>query len=248
MRRSLAIAAALIATAAFAYVLPAYSILRRMTDARDDLQVFTWRIDGSLSAYGETAKQLAAGLRTTVEGNELQVDGTASLKIPGRCRFEGISLDGASVAAISNGGKSRTEGTAVPALQLANDEVCAILANRSNQEGEARANVERHLSKLGVDQRKTSLGRFGGTVAYVLGDPADGKPQFWVFKDAFTPARVRFNDAQGQAWDVRFLDYTSPATGEAYPRVVEVWKGTELQLRFTVLKAEPKAQLADKLF
>lgn len=250
MRTLSAIAAALVATAAFGYLLPAYSILRRMTDP-ENIVAWSWRIEGSMSLYGQTAKDAAAALKTTVDSNELQVDGVVSLRMPGRCRFEAVSADGTAAAAISSGGKARTEGGAIPAMQVAIDQACAMLGSRSSGEGEGRAAVERQLQKLGIDGRRVSLARFGGQVAYVLGDPAENKPQFWIFKDVpkekFPPARVRFSDGQGQ-WDVRFLDYTSPATGEAFPRVVEVWKGGELQLRFTALKAEPKAQLADKLF
>ena len=57
------------------------------------------------------------------------------------------------------------------------------------------------------------------------------------------PARVRFTDDAKQPWDVRFLDYTSQATGDFFPRIVEVYKGTELHLRLTVLGADTRPEL-----
>ena len=127
-------------------------------------------------------------------------------------------------------------------------EVCPLLAARSGSDVETRATIDRHLAALKIDTRKTSLARFGGQVAYVLGEPVEGRPQLWVYKESFLPARVRYADAAGTAYDVRFLDYGGPATGESFPRTVEVVRGTELVLKFTALKGDPKAKLDDRLF
>jgi hypothetical protein len=42
---------------------------------------------------------------------------------------------------------------------------------------------------------------------------------------------------------VRFIDYTSQATGDWFPRVVEVYRGGELQLRVSVLASETRPNL-----
>ena len=55
-------------------------------------------------------------------------------------------------------------------------------------------------------------------------------------------------DEQGAAWDVRFFDYASPASGEWFPRIVEVRRGGELLMRFTGLRADNKSSISDKLF
>jgi hypothetical protein len=44
-------------------------------------------------------------------------------------------------------------------------------------------------------------------------------------------------------WDVRFLDYASQATGDWWPRIVEVYQGAEPQLRLTVLSADARPEL-----
>jgi hypothetical protein len=77
---------------------------------------------------------------------------------------------------------------------------------------------------------------------------AEGRSQFWVYKDSFRAARLRYTDSANNAWDIRFLDYTSPATGEWMPRTIEVWRGGQRALRFTALKGDNRATLADKLF
>jgi hypothetical protein len=246
--RPIALAICLFSAAALAYVIPATSILNRMTKEEDKIQVFSWKIEGALSFFGPAAKEAAAALKLTAEGNELQVDGVVSLKHPGRCRFDASSAEGATSSAVTTNGKARTEGSPLPTLQLTIDEICALMVQRSGDEGVAKAAVERHLSKLGVDTKRSSLGRIGTDVAYVVGDPAAGKSQLFVNKDSFTPARILFTDAAGQKWDLRFHDFYSPLTGDQFPRVTEVWKNGELQLRFTALKAEPKAQFADKVF
>jgi hypothetical protein len=122
------------------------------------------------------------------------------------------------------------------------DQLCATLALRSATEGESRGLLERHLASLKVENHKVSLGRFEGSVVYVLGDRGPASPQFSVYKERFLPARVKLTDAAGQ-WDVRFIDYTSQATGDWLPRVIEVYRGDQLNLRVTVLSADGRPAL-----
>lgn len=246
--RPIALVLCLLSVTALAYVMPSVSILRRVVREEDKAQVYSWKIEGSLSFFGATAKEAAPALKTTLEGVELQSDGVISLRFPHRCRFDAVSADGTTSAAIVSNGKPRTEGTAIPAMQTAIEQLCGVLAVRTGDEEAARSAVERHLSKLGVDVKKSSFGRMGTDITYVIGDPAPDKATFHVHKDSFAPAQLRFTDAQGVKWDVRFHDFYSPTTGNAFPRVTELFKNGELQLRFTVLKAEPKAQFADKVF
>ena len=235
VRRLVLLGGVLTALTAGAYVLPGGSILRRMTDTRDDQP---------LSAVREA--MAALGLST--ERSELVVDGLILLKLPGRCRFELAVPEGNKLAVVQVGGRKRVEGTELAVLSTALGQLCPLLAVRSSSEGDARDLVEQHLQGLGIATRTTSLGRFSGEVAYVLGEQAEGKPQFWVYKDNFRPARVRWTDKAGQAWDVRFIDYASAATGDVLPRSIEVWRGTERTLRFTAIKSDTRASIPDKLF
>lgn len=232
-----------------AYVLPSYSILRRMADGRDDLALNAMKVEGSAAISPSSAREVAALMGVDWQSGELMLSFTASMRLPGRCRLELSSTESTkTLVTVSSNGKRRNEGGELPALQVAIDEICAVLALRGAGEGESRAAVEKHLAVLKVNTKATSLGRFRGTVAYVLGDTTEGAGQLWIFKDRFNPARIRFVDDKQLAWDVHFFDYTSQATGSAFPRQVLVSKGPEPVLRLTTLKGDLKAKLEDALF
>jgi hypothetical protein len=232
-----------------AYVLPAYSILRRLADGRDDLALNGMKVEGSAAVGPSSAREVAGLMGVDWQSGELMLTFTASMRLPGRCRLELSTPESTkTLVAVSSNGKRRNEGGELPALQVAIDQICAVLAFRGSADGESRAAVERHLAALKVNSRLTSLGRFRGTVAYVLGDPGDAAPQLWIFKDHFNPARVRFTDDKQLVWDVHFFDYSSQATGQAFPRQVLVNKGSEPVLRLTTLKGDLRAKLDDALF
>lgn len=249
MKRTAALLAVLVSFAAGAYVLPGGSILRRMVAERDELKLSSLRVEGSLSFSGPAVKEAGAAMGTPTDRPEVQGDGVLSVRVPGRCRFDASVPDGnARAAAILAGGRKRSEGTEVPTLSVLVSAVCPILAAGGGNVQDMKEALQQHLQSLGVETGRTGLARFGGEVAYVLGDMADGRPQFWVYKDSFRPARLRYTDSANTAWDIRFLDYTSPATGEWMPRTIEVWRGGQRALRFTALKGDSRAALADKLF
>ncbi len=248
VRRLLLLGGVLSALTAGAYVLPGGSILRRMTDTRDDQPLSALRVEGSYVFSGPVVREAMSALGLSTERSELVVDGLILMKMPGRCRFELTVPEGNKLAVVQVGGRRRVEGTELAVLSTAMSQVCPLLAVRSTSEGEARELVEQHLQGLGIATRTTSLARFSGEVAYVLGEQEESKPQFWVYKDNFRPARVRWTDKAGTAWDVRFIDYASAATGEVMPRSIEVWRGGERILRFTAIKSDTRATIPDKLF
>ncbi|WIG95407.1 hypothetical protein [Myxococcus sp. SDU36] len=249
MKRTVALLAVLVSFAAAAYVLPGSSIIRRMSAERAELRLSTLRVEGSLSFGGPAVKESGAALGTPTDRPEVQGDGVLSLRVPGRCRFEASVPGGtAQSAVVQSGGRRRVQGTEIPSMSALVAQVCPLLATGSGNVQELKEAVLRHLQSLGIETGRTGLARFGGEVAYVLGDMAEGRPQFWVYKDSFRPARLRYSDASGTAWDVRFLDYNSPATGEWMPRTIEVWRGGQRNLRFTALKGDNRASLPDSLF
>ena len=231
------------------YVLPTYSILRRMAAGRDEQALTQLKVEGSAVVSPSSARQIADLLGVEWISGELQLNFTVALRFPGRCRIELSSAQSTkSLVAVSSNGKRRSEGGALPALQAAADEVCALIALHGAGEGESRAAVERHLGALKVNQAATSLGRFRGTVAYVIGDPTETAAQLWVSKDHFTPARIRFSDEQQVRWDVQFFDFTSQAAGDWFPRVLLVQRDGESVLRMTALKGDARGKLEDALF
>jgi hypothetical protein len=248
VKRALFGAALLVSLSAGAYVLPQGAILRRLVEARSEMRLVTLKVDGAAIFSGPALAPAASALGLPSDRPELPVDGTLSLKLPGRCRLDVSTPEGKRAGMVVNGGRRKAVGPELAALAAALEQVCPLLASRSGSDTEARAALERHLRALGVEPGRSSLARFGGEVAYVLGNAAEGKPQFWVYKDTFRPARMRYTDKAGTAWDVRFLDYTSPTTGEWIPRTLEVWRGSERALRFTALTGDTRTALPDTLF
>ncbi len=230
-----------------AYILPTTSVLRRMIEQRDAMEVSSLRVDGTLTFFGAARRDAARAFRLASAGSDASSEAAMMLKTPGRCRIEVWTPDGSRVAAVFSHRRARFEGTEIVALGAVVEQVCAILGGRSGSETEGRAALERHLDRLKVDSRRPSLARVGGQIAYVMGGPSDAQPSFWVYKDSFLPARLRWIDADQAVWDLRLADYSSPLTGELFPRVVELSRNGELAIRFNALKVN-QAVLPDKLF
>lgn len=231
------------------YIMPSYGVLKRFASQRDELTVAAMKADGVGVISPVLAKDVAALLGTTWNSGELTVNASLAVRFPGRCRVELSSAESTkTIRASWANGKVHAEGGEVPALAVAVEQACALLSQRSAQEGATREGLARHLSSLKVDQRQTSLARFAGSVSYLIGVKADGQASLWVYKDRFLPSRLKYVDEGGAAWDVRLTDYGSQATGEVWPRVIEVLKGNEPQLRLMILRADLKADLSTEKF
>lgn len=232
-----------------AYIMPSYGVLKRYANQRDDLATTQLKAEGVTAVSPALAKDVSNLLGVPWNSGELMLNASLAVRFPGRCRLELSSPDSTkTLAAAWAGGKVRSEGGELPALQVAVQHACALLALRSGEDGATREALLKHLGTLKTDTRAVSLARFAGTVSYVIGQRADGQPSFWVYKDRFLPSRLKFTDEAGTAWDVRFLDYTSQATGDVWPRVIELYKGNEPQLRVMVLNANTKADLSSVKF
>jgi len=222
---------------AFAYVPAPSAIFKHLLSGREEQRISSARVDGTLVLSGGAAAEVGGH-------GEVQSDARVYLRLPGRCRLEASGPETGKLAVVHSGGQQKTEGPNVPALNTGLGEACAILGARSA--GDGRSDLEAHLRKRGVNLGNAWLARFGGQVAYVVGGSKDTDPQFWVFKDSWLPARIRWTEG-GTRWDVRFVDYNSPA-GDWFPRAVEVSRDGERQVRFTTLSADPRASIPDRLF
>ncbi len=236
-----------------AYIMPTPGVLKRFAAKRDDLSVSSLKATGVAVVSPVLARELAGPLGVTWNSGELNLNATLAVRFPGRCRLElGSSESTRVLAAAVSSGKRRSEGHEVAALGVALEQACALLAVKSSGEGSTREALLSHLRDLKVEVKQMSLARMGdamtnASVSYLIGDRAEGKPQLWVSKDRFLPVRLRFSNAAG-SWDVRFSDYTSQATGEVWPRVLEIYKGAEPQLRVMLLTADTQAKLDDVKF
>ncbi len=234
---------------ALAYIMPSYGVIKRFASQRDDLTVSNLKADGVAAVSPAVAKDVASLMGITWNSGELMLNASLSVRFPGRCRLELTSAESTKVlVAASSGGKVRTEGGDVEALAVALQQACSLLSIKSNEDGATREAVSKYLASIKVDQKQVMLARFNGSVSYLIGQKLEGQSQVWIYKDRFLPSRVKFTDEGGTAWDVRFSDYTSQATGEIWPRVLEVYKGSEPQLRVMVLNANAKADLSNVKF
>lgn len=232
-----------------AYIMPSYGVLKRFASQRDDLTVSNLKAEGVAAVAPALAKDVSALMGVTWNSGELMLNASLSVRFPGRCRLELSSPESTkTLAATSSGGKAKSEGGEVAALLVGLEQACSLLSLKSAEEGATRDAVAKHLAAIKVDLRQVMLARFNGSVSYLLGQKVEGQSQLWIYKDRFLPSRLKFTDEAGTAWDVRFSDYTSQATGEIWPRVLEVYKGNEAQLRVMVLNANAKADLSNVKF
>lgn len=228
-----------------AYIMPSYGVLKRFAGQRDELTVANLKAEGVAAVAPVLAKDVSSLMGVTWNSGELMLNASLAVRFPGRCRLELSSAESTKViAAASTSGKARSEGGDVQALLVGLEQACALLSIKSSEEGATREAVQKHLNGLKVDSKQVSLARFNGSVSYLIGAKAEGQSSLWINKERFLPSRLMFSDSAGNAWDVRFSDYSSQATGEIWPRVLEVYKGNEPQLRVMVLNANTKADLS----
>lgn len=232
-----------------AYVMPSYGVLKRMANQRDEVNTPGLKAEGVAQIAPVLAKDVASMLGTTWNSGELPLNATLAVRFPGRCRLELTSPETTkTVTATWANGKGKLEGGEVKALMVGLEQACVLLSPRSSEEGATREGYNRHLANLKVDAKNVMLARFNGTVSYLIGQKVEGQPQLWIYKDKFLPSRIRYTDDAGVQWDVRFSDYGSQATGELWPRVMEVLKGDESQLRVMILTADPRADVTSVKF
>lgn len=242
------VAALVVGGSALAYVLPGHAVIRRSVDARVSHAVSKLRVTGTLTFEHASQKALVDHLALLPEGGQAKVDGRITLQSPLRCRVDAGATDPGDprrLSAVSSNGKRSASGPESLALANGLEQACAMIAMSGSG---ARASLEAKLRQLGVNTGRTSLARFGGQVAYVVGDDGDGAGQFWVYKDSFQPARLRWVAKDGSRWDVRLVDWGSASAGNAFPRVLEVFVNGQRQVRFDALASTQPAKLDADLF
>jgi hypothetical protein len=235
-----AVAAILSAGVSAAYVLPGWAVLRHTVEHREDLHVTSMRAEGSITFFAAAAGEASAAGLASPDGLS---EASFAIKSAGRCRLEVGLGDGARSAWVWSHGQARAEGKALSFVPTALEQICQLLGASADKN-----DLDRYLQKLKVDTRSSSLDRLHHEVAYVLGNPSPKEPQVWIFKDEFAPARVRFADDQGVAWDVKLMGYGSPQGGEAFPRLIEISRSGELLARFTTVRTDMRAALSDRQF
>lgn len=242
------LAALVVGGTALAYVLPGHAVIRRSVAARTEQAFTNLRVTGTLTFDHASQKAVVDKLELLSEGGQAKVDAIVTMQAPGRCRIDAGATDPGDprrMSAVTNAGKRTASGPESLALANGLDQACTLIAMSG---ANARTALDAKLRQAGVNTARTSLARFGGQVAYVVGDEGDGAGQFWVYKDSFQPARLRWVARDGSRWDVRLVDFGSAAAGNAFPRVIEVFVNGKRQVRFDALASSRPAKLDAALF
>ena len=117
----------------------------------------------------------------------------------------------------------------------------------------SRALLEERLSRQGVNVTVSSLGRFQGKPAYVVGAqyPDETVPQVWLNKDTFRPWRWLLKgkaDKKRQDFlEVRYLDWQQ-LNKTWYPLRIEFYKNDILVREIKVHSVEAAPSFPEKLF
>lgn len=249
-RRAAAAVALAAALPALAYILPVRGILRRVGERRAALELASLEVTGTLAAEGPAAERLAGALGQRA-GGAVQAPARLAVKVPGRCRLElaapGVAEGARPFVAVRDGKLASGGGLGdLPAAVALVRGACTLLAVPNA--GDAALAYAAALSRRGVALEDASLGRFDGSIAYVVGArAAEAKPRLFVRKDTFQPVRLVAEDG-GALRDLRLLGWGSPTGGDWFPRAAEVWEGDRAELRFTTERAQANPKLAELLF
>ena len=117
----------------------------------------------------------------------------------------------------------------------------------------SRALLEKRLASHGVDFTISSLGRFQGQPAYVLGAqyPDETAPQIWLDKDTFRPIRWvitgKVADNPEDCLEVRYLEWQR-VHKTWYPMRVEFYKNDILVRQINVDNIEAAPDFPEDLF
>jgi len=250
VRARLAAAAAALALAApaGAYVLPPAGVLKKAADRRAALEVTAVEATGTLELRGAALARL--GALAPAGAAVLTLPARVAVKAPGKARLELLPTDAAEgerpfVAVKDDRLAGRGGLEATPAAAALVRALAALIGAPGGAEGKALGEA---LVRRGVKLDESTLGRFNGRLAVVLGGKAaDARPLAFFDKETWLPLRLLAAEG-GARLDVRLLDWASPTGGDWVPRAVEVWDGETLLLRFTTEKAAGNPKLPEALF
>ncbi len=236
----LALAIAVLAAPANAYLLPASFLIRQMAERRAKAEV----------------RDCVVQLTAEVDGRDDQVDERIYVKNPERLRLERDLGESNYVVVEREGKRAEGDTTAVKATKNPSTELLATLLMPKGKEPEdMAARTISVLQSLGVDTKLVAItiyGKDARETAYVIGaKPQEtDKPQLWVDSTTFLPVRlVSYVDEGGKKvrYESRFFDYTT-GVGDFFPRIIENYRAGKLVRRAEVGDIKVNQDLPDTLF
>jgi outer membrane lipoprotein-sorting protein len=200
-----------------------------------------------------TARSLEVMQKLTVQENILPTETVAmqetlSYRFPVAFRSEFTSAAGEHIQIFSN-------GRALTAVdrRIVSDTESELDHYKDIFLYNTRELLKNRLSQLGVAVDVSSVGRFQGRIAYVLGAqyPDETVPQLWLDKETFRPMRWLLKPASagnlGEALEIRYDDWRK-VSSIWYPERIEIYQGDRLLRRMQVQRTRVNPELSNRLF
>jgi outer membrane lipoprotein-sorting protein len=200
-----------------------------------------------------TARSLQVIQKLTVQesvlaAEALAVQETLSYRFPGAFRSEFTSAAGEHIRVFNNGRSVR-----IVDRHIVSDTESDLDHYKDIWLYNTRESLKTRLTELGVAVEVSSLGRFQGRIAYVLGAqyPDETLPQVWLDKETFRPIRWLLKPASaanpGAALEVRYADWRK-ASSIWYPERIEFYQGDRLLRRMQVQQTRVNPEFSAALF
>ena len=200
-----------------------------------------------------TARSLEVVQKLTIQESGLPTEATAvqetlSYRFPVAFRSEFASAVGEHIQIFSNGrALTVVDGRIVSDTESEFDHYKDIFLFNT------RELLIKRLSQLGVAVDVSSVGRFQGRIAYVLGAqyPDETVPQLWLDKETFRPMRWLLKPASAgnlsEALEVRYGDWRK-VSSIWYPERIEFYLGDRLLRRMQVQRTRVNPEFSKRLF
>ncbi|MGA9537884.1 MAG: hypothetical protein WBR24_18420 [Desulfobacterales bacterium] len=200
-----------------------------------------------------TARSLEVIQKLTIQESVLPTEAmavqeTVSYRFPVAFRSEFASTVGEHIQIFSNGrALTVVDGRIVSDTESEFDHYKDIFLFNT------RELLIKCLSQLGVAADVSSVGRFQGRIAYVLGAqyPDETVPQLWLDKETFRPMRWLLKPASAgnlsEALEVRYGDWRK-VSSIWYPERIEFYLGDRLLRRMQVQRTRVNPKFSNRLF
>ena len=200
-----------------------------------------------------TARSLEVIQKLTIQESVLPTEAvavqeTVSYRFPVSFRSEFASAAGEHIQIFSNGrALTIVDGRIVSDTESELDHYKDIFLFNT------RELLINRLSQLGVAADVSSVGRFQGRIAYVLGAqyPDETVPQLWLDKETFRPMRWLLKPASAgnlsEAIEVRYGDWRK-LSSIWYPERIEFYQGDRLLRRMQVQRTRVNPEFSNRLF
>ncbi|MBI5529210.1 MAG: hypothetical protein HY897_23035 [Deltaproteobacteria bacterium] len=239
MKRVATMAAAVCATAAasaaaFAYVPPGGFLLGKVAEQRNTGGLSEFTVEGVANLAGPSG----------------EISGEAQVHVNTSCCIEISVLAGKKEIALKIGDGKKAHAS--PELKGLADALAGFergLLLMFPGRG-AAGDLVSAVRSLGVETETTSLARFFGRIAIVIGAPARDRtsPQIWIDKDSYQALRLmlpRKGAGKSEMLDIRLTDYQHSPMPTKLPRVVEIALGQTILFKLEADKVYAGAPAAE---